>query len=190
MIILMMFQRTSKLITNRGVASSENYLAYQSPAANESVLIAGSTPDETFEKMKTERPPHHSQCFQGSMRERTLLTSRARSGQSLHLTSNQHIGKLIRGMPQPRVFRSVASRAHLHEEPLLGASKILKQLGVEGGAEVVRVGHKQILDAIRQQPLKHPSAQQGSVDVAVTGRAPLHVPVDVGCRLHVLVHLK
>eukprot|EP00955_Chlamydomonas_euryale_P110666 366013-Chlamydomonas_euryale.AAC.1 len=52
------------------------------------------------------------------------------------------------------------SLADLHHERRRGACKVLQQRGVERRAQVVRVGHKEVLHAVAQQAVHHAAAQQ------------------------------
>mmetsp|Transcript_24068 Transcript_24068/g.60935 ORF Transcript_24068/g.60935 Transcript_24068/m.60935 type:complete len:607 (-) Transcript_24068:17-1837(-) len=62
---------------------------------------------------------------------------------------------------------------HLHDKRLVGLGKEREQVEVEGGTQVVRVGHKHVLDASVEELLQHPGPGEGGVQVAVPGGAPL-----------------
>jgi len=70
--------------------------------------------------------------------------------------------------------------ARLHQEGLAGLGKVGEQVDVQRGAQVVAVGHEQVLDARPHQALQHARAQQRGVDVAVARRAPGRAPRKVG----------
>mmetsp|Transcript_8637 Transcript_8637/g.27096 ORF Transcript_8637/g.27096 Transcript_8637/m.27096 type:complete len:1102 (-) Transcript_8637:19-3324(-) len=63
--------------------------------------------------------------------------------------------------------------AALHHEGRLRVGEVLEELGVERRAEVVRVRDEHVLDALGEEGVQLPRAEQRGVQVAVARRAPL-----------------
>jgi hypothetical protein len=58
----------------------------------------------------------------------------------------------------PALLVRLCPRANLHDEGLVGLDEVVKEINIERGAEVVRVGHKHVLHAVMQQRVQRSRA--------------------------------
>mmetsp|Transcript_4429 Transcript_4429/g.10667 ORF Transcript_4429/g.10667 Transcript_4429/m.10667 type:complete len:333 (+) Transcript_4429:805-1803(+) len=68
---------------------------------------------------------------------------------------------------------SLCALAHLHQEGLVGLSKEVEELDVEGSSQVVGVGDKHVLDPFLEEAVKRSRPSKGRVEISVSRRAPL-----------------
>lgn len=65
---------------------------------------------------------------------------------------------------------------HLHDElaafAIRLADQVMQDVQVDGGSQIVDVGHKDVLLALRDQLIQQARVVEAGVDVAVTGRVP------------------